>query len=400
MATQFRNFKSSRPIARLIDARKCTYEVFFIAYGPDKKEKRFRFSKGINCLNPKERKDQAQAYADMFREAMQKGWNPFKEELPQFEKHQQQIQQYTFSSGLDFALSIKKQTLSKWSYPDYKGTVRFMEKAAKECGYIHAPVASMERKDIRAIIGAAKEKNEWSSNARNKYLSLLKSLLTVLVDEEILKYNPAHRIKDEKAPKGQGYKRLTDQEQEIVANHVYENTPDFYEYIMCIFDLLIRRKELLMVQVKHVNLQLRKLTITEDVAKTNTQRVIPITDNFLEILMRRQVWSLPKDWYIFSSDSFAPGPAMYHPNTPTNWWRKIVIHGLGIDCKLYSLKHKGADKKILDGISLKALKGICGHKSEQMTEIYAEAIKEVYAQEIIGKPTEFRAKVVAMRKAE
>jgi site-specific recombinase XerD len=88
---------------------------------------------------------------------------------------------------------------------------------------------------------------------------------------------------------------------------------------------------------------------------------------------------------------------MYHPNTPTHWWKQMVIDGLGIDCKMYSLKHKGADDKIEAGIELDALRNLYGHKSKQMTEIYARAVKGKYKQNIIDQAPVF-AKVVKMNR--
>jgi len=79
---------------------------------------------------------------------------------------------------------------------------------------------------------------------------------------------------------------------------------------------------------------------------------------------------------------------LYHPNTPTNWWRGLVINretGLGIDCKMYSLKHKEADDKILSDISLDALKNLYGHRSQQMTKGYARAVKGKYKEEIMRR---------------
>lgn len=372
-----------------------------LIYPPGKKPVPYRFSKGINCRKPYERHDIAREFADQFWDALKDGWNPLTLKYPQWTEEKRKLQVLTFHTGLEYALKLKKETLSKWSFPDYRGAVRFMQKAAKECGLGDIPIENIDRKDVRLIVSTAKELNEWSANARNKYLSLLKSLLTALVDDDDkLKNNPAHGIKDEKIVKGPGYKRLTDREHDLIVQTLYTNYPDYFEYVMTIEDVLIRRKELLMIQAGDINLSARQLTIREEVAKTNTERKIPITDDFMDVLLRREIYKLPKNWYIFSSDKFKPGPLQYHPNSPTNWWRNIVIKGLGINCKMYSLKHLGADKKLLAGISIETLKDLCGHKSIQMTEIYAQEIKNIRANEIIAKSPSYMAKVVQMKKAK
>lgn len=398
MAIQFKGFRATKPVVRLIDADKSIYQAFFIGYDSAGNKRQFRYTSEISRATVSQRKRAAEVFCETMWEAMLKGWNPFLIDYPFFEKSIDDQMHLGFSMALDYALKIKIPYLSKYSVYDYNGCVRFMKKAAMQCGCENALVNSMERKDIRMIMATAKEKNGWSNKARNKYLTILKSLLTVLVDEDRIKFNPAHKIKNEPEEQGSGYKRLTDEEKEKIAGHLYQECPAFFEYLLFIYQLGIRRKENLLLKVRDINLQRSEILIRPEVAKTNKARIIPITHDINQILMGRSVWELPKEYYLFSNNKFAPGPNPYHPNIPTNWWAKYVQKDLGIDCKLYSLKHKGADDKIYAGIPLDALKNMYGHKSRQMTEIYAAAVKDKYNQQIIDNAPAFTAKVVKMKK--
>lgn len=400
MAIQFKGFRATKPVVRLLDAEKSIYQAFFIGYDLGGNKKQFRYTREISRSTINDRKRAAEQFCETMWEAMMKGWNPFKEDYPLYEKTVTDLMYLTFSSALDYALQAKIPYLSQWSIPDYKGCVRFIKKAALKCGCESVLVNVMERKDIRMIIATAKEMNEWSNKARNKYLTILKSLFTVLVDEDRIKYNPAHGIKNEPEEQGSGYKRLTDPEKEKIAAHLYEKFPQFFEYLLFIYQLGIRRKELLLIKIKDINLQRAEIMIRADVAKTNKARIIPITHDINDILMGRKLWNYPGEYYLFSKDKFNPGPEHYHANVPTRWWENHVQKELGIDCKLYSLKHKGADDKIYAGIPLDALKNMYGHKSKQMTEIYAAAVKDKYHQQIIDHAPEFTAKVVQMKKAQ
>lgn len=400
MAHQFKGFRATKPAARLLDKNSGKWHVIFFIYTTDNKKIPYRFSKDINQERLSDRKIHAEACADEFWNALCNGWNPLLEKYPSFDKELQARKEFTITSGLDHALKLKILTLSKWSAPDYRGCVRFMKKSLIECGCEHASIGSIERKDIRMIMATAKEQNNWTPHARNKYLTILKSLLTVLVDEEIIKYNPAHGIKNEPQETGSGFKRATDSDKKKIEQHLSLNHIDYFEYLMFIYMDGIRRKELLMIKVGDINLQKREITIRPDVAKTNTARVVPIGDELGQILMRREVYSLPKDWYVFSSDKFKPGPGMYHPNTPTDWWRELVIEGLGIDVKMYGLKHTGADDRIKEGTPLDALRTMYGHKSLQMTERYAKQIQERYKEQLIDQSPSFSGKVVEMKKAK
>lgn len=397
MTYKFNNFRATKPVVRLIDAQKRLYEVFFIVYDSQDVRHTMRYKKGINNLAPADRQAQAKANANVFWEGLQNGWNPLVLKYPIFEKEKTRILELTFSTALDFCLRIKSPELSKWSIYDYKGCVKFMKKAAHACECDQTPIRLIKRKDIRAIVATAKEQRDWTAKARNKYLSILGALLSVLEDEEVVEFSPVRKIKKEKEGETIGYKRLTDDQTQAIYEKLSVEHLDYFEYLMFIYQPLIRRKENLLIRIKDLDLQRREITIREEVAKTNRERKVPITDDIMDILIRREVWSLPKEWFLFSSNKFKPGPEEYHPNTPTNWWRNLVIKGMGIDCKMYSLKHKGADDKIKAKMPLDVIKTIAGHKSKQMTEVYATAVREKYKEQIIADSPTF-AKVVRMEK--
>lgn len=400
MAFQFKKFKATKPVPRLVDPSKGTYEAFFIVYDLTGKKHVFRYSKGVNSRPKSDRVYQAKAMADVLWEALSKGWNPLEEKYPRFEEEVTAHQLMTFPEALKYAADVKRRELSKYSMYDYDGCARFISAAARKTGHDASVITAIKKGDIRELIGQAKEDNGWSNKARNKYLTILRSLLGVLAEEDIIEFNPAGRIKMEREEETIGYRRLTNDEKERVATHLLEHAPDFFEYLMFIYDDGVRRTETLQIRVSDVNLGREEVRIRADVAKTNRERIIPITSTIKDILLGRQVWALPGEYFLFSSNNFRPGPTPYHPNTPTNWWRKLVqapaaSGGLGIDCKMYSLKHKGADDKIEAGIELDVLKTLYGHRSSQMTEIYARAVREKYKQKLINNTPSF-AKVISL----
>lgn len=396
MAYQFNGFRATKPVVRLIDSDNGFYEVFFCAYDSDGKKHYCRYKKDINKEPKSKRKVQASATAEVLWEALLGGWNPLVNKYPDFRKQVRQ-DHVLFCDALDIAKEIKRKILSKYSMYDYDGCIRFLKAAARKTGHYYQRIREFKRSDIRDIMETARETNRWSNKARNKYLTIFKSLLSVLVDEELIDFNPAAKIRNDPEEQTEGFRRLTDDEKETIADHLLLHAPDFFEYLMFIYDDGIRRKEALMLKISDFNMTRKEITIRPEVAKTRKARTVPITDTILQILLRRQIWNFPQEYYLFSSDKFLPGPNPYHPNTPTSLWRRLVIEGLGIDCKLYSLKHKGADDKIEAGIDLDVLRTLYGHKSKQMTEIYARAVKDKYKQQIIDKAPVF-AKVVQMKK--
>jgi integrase len=398
MAIQFSGFRATRPVARVIDPEKQHYEVFFIIYDQQGRKRVNRFKRGINTLPRHKRKPEAEELAFAFFEALQKGWNPLVHRTPFFsEEHQGSLP--AFNQALDYCLGVKAKTLARGSLYNYKSITSFLKQGATLSGYDRTRVNLIERKDIRLILEAAREKNDWTSRGRNQAMAILKSLLAVLVEEDKIKINPVVGIKKEKEPEAPGYKRLTDAEKETVSRTLAEQAPAYLEFLVFLYQTGIRPKELLLIKTSDINLLKREITVQREVSKTRKKRVVPITDDLAEILTARQISSLRPEWYLFSVKNFSPGPTKYWPTAGARWWRKYVIKGLGIDCKLYSLKHKGADDKILAGLPLDALRSLYGHANVQMTERYVSTLKERYKQQIIASAPTF-AKVVQMKKAK
>lgn len=52
---------------------------------------------------------------------------------------------------------------------------------------------------------------------------------------------------------------------------------------------------------------------------------------------------------------------------------------------MYSMKHLGANKKILAGLEIDALRELYGHTSKMMTLRYVKVIKEVNRKQIMDK---------------
>lgn len=400
MQFQFQGFKATKPVARICNPAKKFYEVFFIVYAGKQKISK-RYKKGINDLRtPGERKDQAEADAYKLWEALMKGWNPLQVPWPAFHEEIVRLEAMSFNQAIDSCLQEKLKSLARGSAYYYNSIARRIKKIAVRTGYAERKITSIERRDMRLLISEAKEYYNWSAKARNQCLAILKSLLSVLIDKDILQVNPAHDIKPEKEPERVKYKRISPKDLERISEHLTLHAPLFLDFLVFIHDTGIRPKELHLIQLYDINLLKREIIVRAEVAKTNRERMIPITDDMLTIIINRDISMKPKEWYLFSNNGFAPGPNPYWPTAARYWWHKFVQVGLGIDAKLYGLKHTGADAKLLAGIDTRTLKSLYGHSSEQMTERYLEELKEIHKQKIIANAPSFSAKVIKMKKAE
>ena len=77
------------------------------------------------------------------------------------------------------------------------------------------------------------------------------------------------------------------------------------------------------------------------------------------------------------SDMFSPNTYKIKRDTVTKYWKKYVKDELGIDKKMYSLKHKAANDMMFDGVDLETIQTIFGHSKIKTTEIYANQINKI-----------------------
>ena len=400
MQHTFKGFKATKPVARLCDPKKQFYEVYFLIYvGKDKRP--YRFKKGINKEKTRaKRRAMAEDFAGAFWEALTTGWNPLQAKYPAIESELRRQRTMGFNEALDYCYAEKEKILATGSLYNYKHTVKVIKQAALNCGYHDRKITDVQRKDIRFILDQAGEDESWVPKTRNKILGMLKAMLSVLVDKDIIPLNPAHKIKPDKEPERIIYQRLSEDEREKIVEHLSVVAPDYLDFIYFIYDTGIRPKELLLIRASDIRLMKRDIVVRAEVSKTNRERIIPVTDDMLSILVKRDINNLNKNWYLFSNNGFKPGPDPFWPTAGARWWRKYVQKDLEITAKLYGLKHSGADAKLLAGIDIRTLKSLYGHSSDQMTEKYLEQLQEIHKQKIIEKAPSFTAKVVQMKKAE
>lgn len=347
---------------------------------------RFKERKGINRYKTiKERTEHAKLLQQAINEELIAGFNPFSEYNPVTD-------QRTFIEALDYALEIKKKFRPERTYIEYKSQLKFIKQSIVACGYDTMNITEVSRKHIKPILYHIKENN--SINTYNKYLSLLKSLFTVLVDDEIVEVSPVHGIKNEKQPEKVGYKSFEADIKLKIKELMYADCFAFGLIGEIIYDTGIRPKEVLSIKWNHVNGQDLTITIFGKDSKNDKTRIVPIRQSLYDkIIVHYQNCNNPdKEWFLFGDkDNLESGPKIFHRNRLSDRWHEVVHLGGGIDTsyKMYALKHTGADDKIMAGLPIEYLKDLYGHHSTKMTRVYAKKMQEKAAQVIRDTSPDF-----------
>lgn len=356
----------------------------------------FRYKFGINFINNyKKRLIEADSIRDALHQKLKQGWNP---NIPDV------INTYNnmlFSEALDFSIEKKTPNLGSKTLCGYKSTAKFIKKALKATNMSNLLIEETKRIHIKLIIEKTKEQRKWSNKSFNKNLGYLKAILSELMQWDIIENNPAHGIKSLKVGETTAFIPATDDEVKLIKKKILSEFPSFYVYIITIFHTGIRPEELLHIQVKMVDLTKSQIILPPEITKTDIERIVPLNPFLKAYFEEMKLHQHHKEYYIFGSKrehtnrglkkdlDFIPGPRRLNRDAASKLWRKLIKTGLEINVDMYSLKHLGANKKILAGVELDALRELYGHTSKMMTLRYAKVVKEVNRNQIIEKSPDF-----------
>lgn len=334
--------------------------------------------KGINSERTfEERMFKAESLRRIIEKEINEGWNP---------QSKKKVKSLTIFEALEFGLEKKKATLSNGSYGEYSIAVNIFKQYGEIEGFKNITIQHCERSHIKTILDAARNDRNWSAMNYNKTLRRFSSILSELIEWEIINSNPARDIKPLKEENRGGYEVMTKKEQRKVFGHLRAFNFNYYVFCSIVYYMGIRPGELLRLKCKDVDVERKIIKVDSVHSKTKKTRVVPIIGTIKKLILSFDL-SDP-DLFLFGSPApgkipflksnyFCPNKYQFNRSYPTRIWKREIIDGLKINKKLYSNKHKGASDKLRAGIDIETIAAIFGHSRQKMTELYADYIKEL-----------------------
>lgn len=327
------------------------------------KWKRFRIKEDINLTRfVHERLERAEALCDAVNELLRSGYNPFKDSATNIQSVNSNSGKFMIKDAMEWAMS--KKNIGHKSTLDFKSILKNFYETIDELGY-NIEAKSISKVIMREIIEKMVSRRNLSNHAYIKYKRVLGNLFEVLVEWEKLEFNPCSFKLKVKAPKPKVKMLLSENERKRIKAHLLKEHPNFFNYCMMINLTAIRPVEILRLKVGDVDLKKKTIILRADKAKDNEDRLIIIPkalEKYLNV-------DAPKDWYLFGHE-FCP----QERNKPlsrdkaTHLWQKLVINDLGIDSKMYWLKHLGLTSLRQQGFDTEVVQMIAGHSSYETTQ--------------------------------
>ncbi len=196
----------------------------------------------------------------------------------------------------------------------------------------------------------------------NRELACLKYMYTKAIEWGFAKANPAKKVKLLKEPPGR-LRYLKPNEVDVLlkawADHLCS-------IVVTALNTGMRKSEILNLKWQEVDLENRKITVAN--AKNNEKRVIPINKTLLKELsvLKRD----PEIEYVFL------GKDGLHVGDTKKAFLGAIKRAKFTDFRFHDLRHTFGSQMVMQGVNIRTVQQIMGHKDIKMTMRYSHLSSE------------------------
>lgn len=196
----------------------------------------------------------------------------------------------------------------------------------------------------------------------NRELACLKHMFTKAIEWGYVKTNPAKGVKLLKEPPG----RLRYLRPNEVESLLKACTSHIRPIVVTALNTGMRKSEILRLRWAEVDLENRKITVTN--SKNNEVRVIPINQT-----LHKELTAIPRESdskYVFCDQN----------GHPVGDFKKAFSSALKragiVDFRFHDLRHTFGSQLVMQGVDLRTVQQVMGHKAIKMTMRYSHLSPE------------------------
>lgn len=331
----------------------------------------------------KKRKKAAEYWIRFVTYALKKGWNPYDEESKYLVKADKSM---TIKAAFNHALEHKKGSLKLGSYKAYYNYVILFLAWCKTMEMEELDILELEQTHIIDYLnylrrdppsGRGLKPTSVANSKRH-----LSAIMAKLYEDKII---PKNFILDIKTKKGKPEKNQPFTKAEIVKIKAYclEHEPVLYDFLRFIFYSFLRNQEIVRIQVKHIDMEKRLISIP---TKADKMSHILMIEPMYQFLLSKKLRKCKKGDFLFTH-SGKPGPWDSSEKGRVAYFSKrflTVKDHFGFDANktTYSFRHNAAvdlfqsfvDSGLSEQAAIGKLMNITRHKSESALRNYLREV--------------------------
>jgi integrase len=279
------------------------------------------------------------------------------------------------AEAFDFALKIKKQSLSANSYSGYHGPVKQFEKWLNENNI--RDIKAIQKKTVVQYLNTVLERT--SSRTRNNARTSLSAIFTTLENNEIIDDNFILKI-NVLSTKPERNKTFTPAQESKLESYMQEHDPLLLSFVHCVSLCFLRPIEVCRLKIKDIDIADKKIYVKAKNKKVKIKIIPEILLNLLPDLS-----NCDQEHFLFTPYEIGGEwdvPERDKRNYYSKRFKKVKDHfKLGKEYGLYSYRHTYITKlyremrKGLTPTETKSkLLGITGHNTLISLEKYLRNI--------------------------
>jgi integrase len=204
----------------------------------------------------------------------------------------------------------------------------------------------------------------------NRELACLKHMFTKAIDWEYLKRNPVKGIKMLKEPPGR-LRYLEPNEIEVLLSKCSDHLQPI---VITAVNTGMRKSEILNLKWTDLDLKNRKIIIRN--SKNNTSRIIPINQTLYDVFLHLKEVSR-NDYVFVDTDG-------HHLGDIKKGFTAALRRAMIQDFRFHDLRHTFGSHLVMQGVDLRTIQQILGHKDIKMTMRYSH-LSPAHVQEAVTK---------------
>lgn len=332
----------------------------------------------------KERKKAANRIIDCIDEALKLGYNDFVPpaqnaalpafaDLPQVKAAVEH--EITLVAALERALKIRTLGVSVRTAHSYRSFVKILSGWLADNDMQTLAVSQFTTEHFQDYLFHKSKLGHGNANL-NEHTNFFKTTFNVIRKKlKLIRENPIDYIDYLPEHESTLFEPLTEEEIERIVPALIAYNPRFYLYTRFIPHEFIRPFHITRLKAGDIVYNKDYIRMNGTTTKNRKARRKQLLQSIKDMLQDMGYDQLPGTWYLFGKD-FEPSATLY-PSLSTRAaeiWKRIVIDGLGINKKMYALKHTSSQYFVNenDNADLKYLQQQLEHHSMVQTEIYLQ----------------------------
>jgi integrase len=366
------------------EAKQHWYVEFFFHNPETDKMVRFRPTKNLNRIkDPKEKLKHFTNMCKAYHDALEGGWSPLDD------KANAKLKREITSLTLEKAKSMFEE------YHIAKGTRKksrqsYLSKINQFVEYYGADkrVTEISDYEITEFLNFMEKEKTWSGVTYNSSRIILNNYFRYLKVNKYVAVNPVTDIETRTKLKTESHQIFSEKDFKTIMKYLGEHDEYCLFFVKMIYYTCIRPKELRYLQLKHIDLSQKVITVPASISKNKKSLPVNIDASLLKELKLLKIASYPENYHLLGSTDTIISEKRIGENTPYYRFQKC-LKATKLDKKnytLYSFKHFSNVKKFRAGWTLAEICSANRHGSLVETETYLkELLKFVPSDKVIPK---------------